>query len=105
VHISQIAHRHIGTPHEVLKEGQEVQVKILEVNSAEKRVSLSIKETEEAPEAPAKPERERQPRRDGGSSANHQKEIAGNENVSLTNQGLSFTLAERFGDKLNKFKK
>ena len=29
VHISQIAHRHIGTPHEVLKEGQEVQAKIL----------------------------------------------------------------------------
>jgi small subunit ribosomal protein S1 len=106
VHISQIAHRHIATPHEVLKEGQEVQVKILEVNPAEKRVSLSIKETEEAPEAPAKPERERQPRRDGGgSSANHQKEIAGNENVSLSKQGLSFTLAERFGDKLSKFKK
>jgi small subunit ribosomal protein S1 len=106
VHISQIAHRHIATPHEVLKEGQEVQVKILEVNPVEKRVSLSIKETEEAPEAPAKPERERQPRRDGGgSSANHKKEIAGNENVSLTNQGLSFTLAERFGDKLSKFKK
>ncbi|NOU99233.1 30S ribosomal protein S1 [Paenibacillus planticolens] len=114
VHISQIAHRHIGTPHEVLKEGQEVQVKILEINASEKRVSLSIKETEEAPEAPAaaapsagKPERERQPRgdRDRGNSASHQKEIAGNENVSLSNQGLSMTLGERFGDKLSKFKK
>lgn len=115
VHISQIAHRHIGTPHEVLKEGQEVQVKILEINANEKRVSLSIKETEEAPEAPAgaaapasaKPERERQPRgdRDRGNSASHQKEIAGNENVSLSNQGLSMTLGERFGDKLSKFKK
>lgn len=106
VHISQIAHRHIGTPHEVLKEGQEVQVKILEINSAEKRVSLSIKETEDAPAQPAKPERdsrERQPR-GGGSSANHQKEIAGNENVSLNNQGLSLTLGERFGDKLSKLK-
>ncbi|MDR6884428.1 30S ribosomal protein S1 [Bacillus sp. 3255] len=113
VHISQIAHRHIGTPHEVLKEGQEVQVKILEINAAEKRISLSIKETEEAPEAPAaaapsaKPERERQPRgdRDRGNSASHQKEIAGNENVSLSNQGMSLTLGERFGDKLSKFKK
>lgn len=115
VHISQIAHRHIGTPHEVLKEGQEVQVKILEINTAEKRVSLSIKDTEEAPEAPAgaaapsasKPDRERQPRgdRDRGNSASHQKEIAGNENVSLSNQGLSMTLGERFGDKLSKFKK
>jgi small subunit ribosomal protein S1 len=115
VHISQIAHRHIGTPHEVLKEGQEVQVKILEINTAEKRVSLSIKDTEEAPEAPAgaaapsasRPDRERQPRgdRDRGNSASHQKEIAGNENVSLSNQGLSMTLGERFGDKLSKFKK
>lgn len=115
VHISQIAHRHIGTPHEVLKEGQEVQVKILEINTAEKRVSLSIKDTEEAPEAPAgaaapsasKPDRERQPRgdRDRGNSASHQKEIAGNENVSLSNQGLSMTLGERFGEKLSKFKK
>ena len=25
VHISQIAHKHINTPHEVLKEGQEVE--------------------------------------------------------------------------------
>ncbi|MER2262821.1 MAG: S1 RNA-binding domain-containing protein, partial [Psychrobacillus sp.] len=44
VHISQIAHQHIGTPQEVLKEGQEVEVKVLDVNSKEKRLSLSIKE-------------------------------------------------------------
>jgi small subunit ribosomal protein S1 len=44
VHISQIAHKHIGTPHEVLKEGQEVQVKVLDVNEKEQRLSLSIKE-------------------------------------------------------------
>ncbi len=100
VHISQIAHRHIGTPHEVLKEGQEVKVKILEINIGEKRVSLSIKETEDAPAPAAKPEK--QPR--AASSGSHHKEIAGNENVSLNNQGLSLTLGERFGDKLSKFK-
>jgi len=44
VHISQIAHTHIATPHEVLKEGQEVQVKVLEVNKQDKRLSLSIKD-------------------------------------------------------------
>ena len=44
VHISQIAHKHIGTPHEVLKEGQEVDVKVLEVNEQDQRLSLSIKE-------------------------------------------------------------
>jgi small subunit ribosomal protein S1 len=90
VHISQIAHRHIGTPHEVLKEGQEVKVKILDFNASEKRVSLSIKETEDAP-AP-KAERQR-----------HDKSID-NENISAGNQGLSLTLGERFGDKLSKLK-
>lgn len=44
VHISQIAYKHIGTPHEVLKEGQEVQVKVLDVNEADQRLSLSIKD-------------------------------------------------------------
>jgi small subunit ribosomal protein S1 len=44
VHISQIAHKHIATPHEVLKEGQEVKVKVLDVNEQDQRLSLSIKE-------------------------------------------------------------
>ncbi len=47
VHISQIAYKHIKTPHEVLKEGQEVKVKVLEVNEEEQRLSLSIKELQE----------------------------------------------------------
>lgn len=49
VHISQISHKHINTPHEVLKEGEEVQVKVLDVNEQEKRLSLSIKELQENP--------------------------------------------------------
>lgn len=47
VHISQISHKHIGTPHEVLQEGQEIKVKVLEVNENDQRLSLSIKELEE----------------------------------------------------------
>jgi small subunit ribosomal protein S1 len=50
VHISQIAHKHIATPFEVLKEGQKVKVKVLEVNESEQRISLSIKDLEEKPE-------------------------------------------------------
>ncbi|NUU78194.1 30S ribosomal protein S1 [Paenibacillus xylanilyticus] len=96
VHISQISHKHIGTPHEVLKEGQEVQVKILDMNPAEQRVSLSIKETEEAPAQAPKAER---PAR-----SNAPREEINNPNVSLSNQGMSITLGERFGDKLSKFK-
>ncbi len=47
VHISQISHKHIGTPHEVLQEGQTVKVKVLEVNKDDQRLSLSMKEFEE----------------------------------------------------------
>ncbi|MBY0122573.1 30S ribosomal protein S1 [Bacillus sp. S/N-304-OC-R1] len=47
VHISQISHKHIATPHEVLKEGQEIQVKVLDVNEQEQRLSLSIKELQD----------------------------------------------------------
>ncbi|SUM46720.1 30S ribosomal protein S1 [Staphylococcus intermedius NCTC 11048] len=56
VHISEISHKHIGIPGEVLEPGQTVQVKILGINPEEERISLSIKaanpeeETEEASE-------------------------------------------------------
>src|SRR5699024_7567614 len=43
VHISQISHQHIATPHEVLEEGQEIEVKVLDVKPEEHRLSLSIK--------------------------------------------------------------
>lgn len=55
VHISQISHKHIATPHEVLHEGDQVQVKVLEVHPEDHRVALSIKALEEKPEE-AKPE-------------------------------------------------
>ncbi|MGE7184768.1 30S ribosomal protein S1 [Peribacillus sp. NPDC006672] len=47
VHISQISHKHIATPQEILKEGQPVEVKVLDVNETDQRLSLSIKELEE----------------------------------------------------------
>ena len=58
IHISQIADRRIGKPEDVLSEGQEVQVKITDVDAENKRISLSIRallepvaeETEEAAE-------------------------------------------------------
>ena len=49
VHVSQIAHAHVEKPQDVLKEGQTVEVKVLDVKSDERRISLSIKETIEKP--------------------------------------------------------
>ncbi len=60
VHISEISHKHIGTPNEVLEPGQAVKVKILGINPEEERISLSIKaalpqeETNEASEETTK---------------------------------------------------
>ena len=54
VHISQIANRRVGKPEDVLSEGQEVQVKITDVDAENKRISLSIRALLE--DAPAEEE-------------------------------------------------
>ena len=43
IHISQIANKRIGKPEDVLSEGQQVQVKITEIDAENKRISLSIR--------------------------------------------------------------
>ena len=49
VHISEIAWERVEDPNAVLKVGEEVQVKLIGVDLEAKRVSLSIKQTKEAP--------------------------------------------------------
>jgi len=88
VHISQIANRRVNTPGEVLKEGQEVQVKILDVVPAEQRISLSIRAVEE--------DREEQAER---ASKREQQQFQ-QEN----NQPMGVTLGELFADLKDKFK-
>ena len=51
IHISQIADKRIGKPEDVLSEGQEVQVKITDVDAENKRISLSIRALLEEPAA------------------------------------------------------
>ena len=60
VHISQISNVRLGKPDEVLSIGQEVKMKVLEVNPDLKKISLSIRDVEpidpvreDEPEAPA----------------------------------------------------
>ena len=61
VHISQISHKRVENPKDVLSVGQEVKVKVLDVNADAERVSLSIKALEERP-AQAENEEKRQSR-------------------------------------------
>ncbi|WP_053363972.1 30S ribosomal protein S1 [Bacillus sp. FJAT-27251] len=79
VHISQISNRHIGTPHEVLQEGQEIKVKVLEVNKEEQRLSLSMKEFEPKEEQAA-------------------------TDYELPEESKGFQLGEMIGDKLKNLK-
>lgn len=49
VHVSEISHEYITDPAEKLKLNDKVQVKVVEVDIARKRIALSIKQTMEAP--------------------------------------------------------
>jgi protein Tex len=49
VHVSEIAHRYISDPNEILKLNDKVQVKVTEVDPVRKRIALSIKQAVEKP--------------------------------------------------------
>lgn len=51
-HISQLADYHVNHPSEILSEGEEVEVKILEVKPKAKRISLSLKDARGVAVAP-----------------------------------------------------
>ncbi len=65
VHISEISHEHVDTPESVLSVGDEVQVKVIDVDISRRRVSLSMRQVSAAPprepEIKAEPEARREP--------------------------------------------
>lgn len=80
VHISQISHKHIATPHEVLTEGEEIQVKVLEVNEADHRIALSIKALAPKPEVV--------------------EEVVEEESFEMPEESTGFTMGDILGDVL-----
>ncbi len=58
VHISEMAHGYVKSPGDVVKEGDEVDVMVLEVDRKKKQIRLSMKATQPEPEEkPERPER------------------------------------------------
>jgi small subunit ribosomal protein S1 len=57
VHISELAQHHVENPREIIQPGDQVRVKILEIDSERRRLSLSIKRVEgqELPVRPIQP--------------------------------------------------
>ena len=60
VHVSEIAHKYITDPNQVLKLNQKVMVMVTEVDVARKRIALSIKQAQTTP-APPQPKEKSQP--------------------------------------------
>lgn len=92
VHVSQISHKRIENPKEALKVGQEVQVKVLEVNADAERVSLSIKALEERPaqeEGQKEEKRAARPRRPKRQEK---------RDFELPETQTGFSMADLFGD-------
>ena len=92
VHISQISHKRVENPKDVLKVGQEVTVKVLEVNAADERVSLSIKALEERPanaEGENNEKRQSRPRRPKRQEK---------RDFELPETQTGFSMADLFGD-------
>lgn len=91
VHISQISHKRVENPKDALQVGQVVNVKVLDVNAADERVSLSIKALEERPaqaegQEEKRASRPRRPRRQE------------KRDFELPETQTGFSMADLFGD-------
>ncbi|WP_099063497.1 Tex family protein [Serratia sp. BW106] len=101
VHISSLADKFVEDPHTVVKAGDVVKVKVMEVDLQRKRIALSMRLDEQPGEgsprrgsnsAPAKDNTNRAP-------ANKAKPRGGNNNTSAGNSAMGDALAAAFGKK------
>lgn len=92
VHISQISHKHIATPADVLKPGQEVKIKVLNVDPERQRLGLSMKALEERPKGEDNDNRRggRRPRRNNNRNAMN----------NAPEEETGFSMGDLIGDKL-----
>ena len=87
VHISQISHKHIATPNEVLTSGETVKAKVLSVDGERHRLALSIKALQDKPAAEPKTEKKQSHKDDSN---------------DFPDEETGFTLGDIVGDDLNK---
>ena len=92
VHVSEIAHKYISDPAEVLKLNDKVLVKVTEVDLARKRIALSIKQTQQAPD---KRQHKQRDQRNGVSKSSHQQKVSVSESASM--EDAINVLRKKFG--------
>lgn len=81
IHISELTHDYIKTVGEVIKEGDEVEVKILDVNRQKKQIKLSMKALQEKPEKMLQVIEQKFEKREKGSRENKSREAQAEEPV------------------------
>lgn len=74
VHVSELAHGYVKTPNEIVKEGDEVEAKVLDVNRKKKQIKLSMKALEQEIEE-FKPAKKEKDNRKGGKRGPRKEEI------------------------------
>jgi ribosomal protein S1 len=103
VHVSEISHDYVKNPSEVLKEGDEVEAKILDVDRRKKQIRLSIKAAQPEPAEVIADSKKDELRKGRGKKANKQEEITeepASKEPELTAFQIAFQKAqERAGDK------
>ena len=95
VHISEISNERIQHPQEVLKAGQEVEVRILRIEGDKRRVSLSIRQA--SGEQPARPRREAR-------EAREPRHPRRQESQPAASGPLTHTMADQLGALKNQLK-
>lgn len=84
VHISALSNTFVKDPHSVVKAGQVVRVKVLEIDAKRKRIALTMRLTDSAPIAGAKPE-QRADRADGKRLDQHRQQQQQPKNMPVGN--------------------
>lgn len=107
VHISQISWQRVEKVSDALNIGDEIQVKILEIDADSKKINLSIKETLPKPERPKKEEKETTPKmktekKAAAKPARAEKKVqeAETETIMDDKGPTGVNIGELFGDKL-----
>ncbi|CAI1174434.1 Tex family protein [Serratia quinivorans] len=101
VHISSLADKFVEDPHTVVKAGDIVKVKVMEVDLQRKRIALSMRLDEQPGEGSPRRGGNAAPARDNvnRAPANKGKPRGGNNNTSAGNSAMGDALAAAFGKK------
>ena len=104
VHISSLTDKFVSDPHEIVKAGEVVKVKVMEVDPQRKRISLTMRLDEATPQVKNQPTEKSQkaPHNDKNTKPNHHKNKARAQQPKVDNNAA---MGNAFADAFAKLKK